>query len=64
MALHVCHDLSCWLQGADERIAELRDRYGADADVELVEVSCIGRCDVAPAVASTSGPPPRPTPSP
>ncbi len=29
-----------------ERIAELRDRYGRDADVEVTEVSCIGRCDV------------------
>ena len=23
--LHVCHDLSCWLQGADRRIAALAD---------------------------------------
>jgi NADH:ubiquinone oxidoreductase subunit F (NADH-binding)/NADH:ubiquinone oxidoreductase subunit E len=49
--LAVCHDLSCWLHGADERIAELRARYGDDVDVELHEVSCLGRCDVAPAVA-------------
>jgi NADH:ubiquinone oxidoreductase subunit F (NADH-binding)/NADH:ubiquinone oxidoreductase subunit E len=49
--VHACHDLSCWLQGADRRIAELRDRYDRDADVEVTEVSCIGRCDVAPAVA-------------
>jgi formate dehydrogenase beta subunit len=51
MALHVCHDLSCWLSGADERIAELRARYGEDVEVELVEVSCLGRCDTPPAVA-------------
>ena len=56
VALHVCHDLSCWLHGADERIAELRGRYGADADVELVEVSCLGRCDAAPAVAVNERP--------
>jgi formate dehydrogenase beta subunit len=49
--LHVCHDLSCWLQGADQRIAALRERYGADAEVEVAEVSCIGRCEMAPAVA-------------
>ena len=49
--LAMCHDLSCWLHGADERIAELKQRYGDDVDVELVEVSCLGRCDVAPAVA-------------
>jgi formate dehydrogenase beta subunit len=51
VALHVCHDLSCWLQGADERIAALRERYGGQADIEVAEVSCIGRCDGAPAVA-------------
>ena len=26
--VHACHDLSCWLQGADERIAALRERHG------------------------------------
>jgi len=50
-ALHVCHDLTCWLHGADERIAELRSRYDDDVEVELVEVSCLGRCDSAPAAA-------------
>jgi formate dehydrogenase beta subunit len=54
--VHACHDLSCWLQGADRRIAELRERHGRDADVEVTEVSCIGRCDVAPAVAVNEGP--------
>jgi formate dehydrogenase beta subunit len=49
--LHVCHDLSCWLQGAEERIAEIRSRYGDDVEIELREVSCLGRCDVAPALA-------------
>jgi NADH:ubiquinone oxidoreductase subunit F (NADH-binding)/NADH:ubiquinone oxidoreductase subunit E len=47
--LRVCHDLSCWLRGADQRIAALEERYGADADVEVVEGSCLGRCDIAPA---------------
>ena len=54
--VHACHDLTCWLQGADRRIAALRDRYGRDADVEVTEVSCIGRCDVAPAVAVNENP--------
>ena len=49
--LACCHDLSCWLQGGEDRIAELRERYGDDLDVHLREVSCIGRCDAAPAVA-------------
>jgi NADH:ubiquinone oxidoreductase subunit F (NADH-binding) len=43
-----CHDLSCWLHGADDRIAEMR----ADSSIELREVSCIGRCDRAPAATS------------
>ena len=56
--LRVCHDLSCWLRGADERIARLRQRYGADAEVELVEGSCIGRCDIAPACTVNEAPVP------
>jgi formate dehydrogenase beta subunit len=54
----VCHDLTCWLHGSDERIAELKARYGDDVDVELKEVSCLGRCDVAPAVAVDERPAP------
>ena len=52
----VCHDLSCWLRGADERIAALRARFGGDADAEIVERSCIGRCDIAPAAAVNEEP--------
>jgi NADH:ubiquinone oxidoreductase subunit F (NADH-binding)/NADH:ubiquinone oxidoreductase subunit E len=47
----VCHDLTCWLHGADDRIAETKARYGDDVDIEIVEVSCLGRCDIAPAAA-------------
>ena len=57
VALHVCRDLSCWLHGADERIAALRGSGTAqDTDVELVEVSCLGRCDAAPAVSVNERP--------
>jgi NADH:ubiquinone oxidoreductase subunit F (NADH-binding)/NADH:ubiquinone oxidoreductase subunit E len=56
VTLQVCHDLSCWLQGGDDAVATLRERYGEDADVEFAEVSCIGRCDQAPAVAVNSCP--------
>ncbi|MPZ81919.1 MAG: nitroreductase family protein [Actinophytocola sp.] len=58
VAVHVCHDLSCWARSADDRIAEAKARYGDDADVELVEVSCLGRCDVAPAAAVNEHPAP------
>src|SRR3954454_3292709 len=47
----VCPDLTCWLHGSDERIAEAKARYGDDVEVEVVEVSCLGRCDIAPAAA-------------
>jgi NADH:ubiquinone oxidoreductase subunit F (NADH-binding) len=43
-----CHDLSCWLRGSDERIEQLR----ADPSIDFREVSCIGRCDMAPAASS------------
>src|SRR3954454_9825518 len=47
----VCHDLTCWLHGSDERIRETKARYGDDVEIEVVEVSCLGRCDIAPAAA-------------
>ncbi|MGH8969496.1 MAG: NAD(P)H-dependent oxidoreductase subunit E [Actinomycetes bacterium] len=56
VALHVCHDLSCWLRGSEERIAAVKERYAEDAEVELVEVSCLGRCDIAPALAVNEQP--------
>jgi NADH:ubiquinone oxidoreductase subunit F (NADH-binding)/NADH:ubiquinone oxidoreductase subunit E len=45
----VCRDLTCWLNGSENRIARLRERYGDAGDVEVTEVSCPGRCDIAPA---------------
>ena len=47
----VCHDLTCWLHGADDRIREIKERYGDDVEIEVREVSCLGRCDIAPAAA-------------
>jgi NADH:ubiquinone oxidoreductase subunit F (NADH-binding)/NADH:ubiquinone oxidoreductase subunit E len=54
--LTVCQDLSCWLHGGEERLAELRSRYGNDIEVEFHEVSCLGRCDTAPAAAVNEHP--------
>jgi formate dehydrogenase beta subunit len=58
VAVAVCHDLPCNLAGSEARLAEMRERYGDDAEVELVEVSCLGRCDTAPAVAVNERPAP------
>jgi NADH:ubiquinone oxidoreductase subunit F (NADH-binding)/NADH:ubiquinone oxidoreductase subunit E len=51
VALHACRDLSCWLAGTAPGLA---DRYGPD--VEFREVSCLGRCDMAPAIAVNEHP--------
>ncbi|MDQ3763601.1 MAG: NAD(P)H-dependent oxidoreductase subunit E [Actinomycetota bacterium] len=51
VALHACRDLSCWLAGSAPGLA---DRYGPD--VEFREVSCLGRCDMAPAIAVNEHP--------
>jgi formate dehydrogenase beta subunit len=56
--LRVCQDLSCWLHSGEERLAELRSRYGEDAEVEFHAVSCLGRCDAAPAAAVDERPAP------
>jgi NADH:ubiquinone oxidoreductase subunit F (NADH-binding)/NADH:ubiquinone oxidoreductase subunit E len=45
----VCRDLSCWLHGAEKQIAGIREQFGDDVEVEVREVSCVGRCDIAPA---------------
>ena len=47
--VRVCNGLSCSLAGADDLLAELPALLQADVKVE--SVPCIGRCEVAPAVA-------------
>ena len=49
----VCADMSCRLNGACELRAELLRRFAGSrpADVQIKDVSCLGRCDRAPAVA-------------
>jgi NADH:ubiquinone oxidoreductase subunit F (NADH-binding)/NADH:ubiquinone oxidoreductase subunit E len=45
--LAVCRDMSCWLAGGEECSRKLHKLKAAD--VEVHEVSCVGRCDQAPA---------------
>src|SRR5262249_31134667 len=34
VTVRVCHDLACWLNGAEDRIARLHEQYGDAGDVE------------------------------
>ncbi len=49
LSIAVCRDLSCWMEGGDKACDALRKRFAGRNDVEIREVSCIGRCDNAPA---------------
>jgi formate dehydrogenase/NADH-quinone oxidoreductase subunit F len=50
----VCRDLPCWLRNGGTDAAADSD----DPDVEIIEVSCLGRCDIAPAGAVNEHPAP------
>jgi len=51
--VRVCADMSCHLNGACELRAELERRLvnARRGEVEIRDVSCLGRCDNAPAIA-------------
>jgi formate dehydrogenase/NADH-quinone oxidoreductase subunit F len=51
--VRVCADMSCHLNGACELRAEIEGRFANTRrnDVEIRDVSCLGRCDHAPAIA-------------
>ena len=51
--IRVCADMSCRLNGAAELRADLERRFASTRpeDVQIRDVSCLGRCDHAPAVS-------------
>ena len=51
--VRVCQDMSCHLRGACELSADLENAFPQldKSDVRVSGVSCLGRCDEAPAVA-------------
>lgn len=51
--IRVCADMSCHLNGACGLRAELERRFAGSRreDVQIRDVSCLGRCDHAPAVS-------------
>jgi NADH:ubiquinone oxidoreductase subunit F (NADH-binding)/NADH:ubiquinone oxidoreductase subunit E len=47
----VCRDYACHLNGGREFIAKVQSGLSMAKDVEVHEVSCLGRCECAPAAA-------------
>jgi NADH-quinone oxidoreductase subunit E len=53
--LQVCRTVSCWLRGAEEITERIRHKIGcgigettSDGKFTLLEVECLGYCDLAP----------------
>lgn len=51
VCVKICNDMSCHLRGSVERAQRLQDwsNKHCGPDVEVAQVSCLGRCDRAPA---------------
>ena len=51
--VRVCADMSCHLRGSSDLKASLQQAFRASetADVSICDVSCLGRCDQAPALS-------------
>lgn len=50
VSVHVCRDMSCHLRGSVSLIERLQTHArGLGAEIEVCGVSCLGRCDRAPA---------------
>jgi len=58
VAVSVCRDLPCRLRDGEAHLAQLRRRLSADDEVAITEVSCLGRCDIAPAATVNDQPTP------
>ena len=56
VSVDVCRDVVCAMAGCGELTKVLRECLAGREDVELHEVSCLGRCDQAPAVAVNETP--------
>lgn len=52
--IHVCRDMACALRGSGEIARQLQASLGTRSDVVVKTVSCLGRCDRAPAVRVSS----------
>src|SRR6186713_375825 len=53
LEIHVCRDMSCQLRGSSDLIADLQQSLAKEIQAghaAVCGVSCLGRCDRAPAV--------------
>lgn len=48
--ISVCRDISCHLAGSEALCAGIEGRTSGDGEIAIHRVSCLGRCDGAPAV--------------
>jgi NADH:ubiquinone oxidoreductase subunit F (NADH-binding)/NADH:ubiquinone oxidoreductase subunit E len=56
VSVALCRDVSCRLEGGADFCARARAALAGEPGVELREVSCLGRCDSAPAAAVNEHP--------
>lgn len=54
--VRVCRDVSCAMAGCGAKADTLRAALANRSDVEVCEVSCLGRCDAAPALTVNDEP--------
>jgi len=60
--VQTCRDVTCAMCGCESLTQQLREATNGRTDVEIREVSCLGRCDTAPAVAINEEPVISPSP--
>jgi len=49
MQVQVCRDIVCMMKGGPQFCNKVKSALAGATDVEVEEVSCVGRCDTAPA---------------
>lgn len=54
--VHVCRDVCCEMAGCGELAQQIRAKTNGRTDVEVHDVSCIGRCEAPPAVTVNNVP--------
>jgi formate dehydrogenase beta subunit len=47
--VQVCRDIVCMMKGGSQFCSKVKSALSGASDVEVEEVSCVGRCDTAPA---------------